>query len=177
MTLPSADPSCHSPVPPEQWSAAKPVVKATVVRQEAAGVWLSTPVSTSCSGCQQQDSCSSGLLAKALPVRQQQLFLPDQPQLLPGQQVEITVAADAVLRSALLVYLLPICIFISAAAFGQAMVWHELFTLLVSLFVTALTFRTVRGIEQKRSTQLQISLVRVLPDIQVTELPSADSSA
>jgi sigma-E factor negative regulatory protein RseC len=176
MSTSSVDKSCHSPQPPDAEQAEVIVVKATVVRQEAGGVWLATPVSTSCSGCQQQDSCSSGLVAKALPKREQQLFLADF-DLLPGQQVEISVSPGAILGSALLVYLLPLSIFIAALALGHALMWHELAALGVAMLATALTLLTVRRVEQARAGQLKIRLVRVLPQIAVMQQQVPGASA
>lgn len=177
MSTSSVDKSCHSPQPPDAKQAEAIMVKATVIRQEAGGVWLATPVSTSCSGCQQQDSCSSGLVAKALPKREQQLFLAEMPDLLPGQQVEISVSPGAILGSALLVYLLPLSIFIAALALGHALMWHELAALGVALLATALTLLTVRRVEQGRAGQLQVRLVRVLPQIAVMQQQVPGASA
>lgn len=177
MPTPAEDKSCYSAQPPESESAKAMLVTATVVRQDAAGVWLRTPVSTSCSGCQQQDSCSSGLVAKAMPVRQQQLFLAGVTDLLPGQQVEISLAPGAVLASALLVYLLPLSVFIAALMMGQVLLWHELVSMGWALLVTIFVFRAVRRIEQTRAGQLEIRLVRVLPDIAVMQHRATDAGA
>ena len=172
MTNSPEDKSCHIPQQNDASALQRLIVKATVVRQDAGGVWLSTPVSTSCSGCQQQDSCSSGLVAKALPIRQQQLFLADSSDLLPGQQVEICVEPGAVLRSALMVYLLPLFVFIAALALGHLQSWHELLQLGCAVVSTALTLWCVRRVELGRADQLSVQLVRVLPDISVLQQPA-----
>lgn len=175
MTMPSEDKSCHSLPPSEPITPSALVVKATVLRAEAAGVWLSTPVSTSCSGCQQQDNCSSGLVAKALPQRQQQLFLAGAVDLLPGQRVEISVEPGAVLHSALLVYLLPLLVFMATLALGHVQLWPELLQLAVALLSTTLTLWFVRRTERQRVDQLQVRLVRVLPEIALAQ-SSADGA-
>jgi sigma-E factor negative regulatory protein RseC len=177
MTSSPEDKACHSPHPSDTSSSQRLIVKATVLRQDAGGVWLSTPVSTSCSGCQQQDSCSSGLVAKALPVRQQQLFLAGCADLLPGQQVEICLEPGAVLQSALLVYLLPLCVFICTLALGHLQSWHELLQLGSAVISTALTLWCVRRVESGRADQLQVQLVRVLPDISVLQQPADGAPA
>jgi sigma-E factor negative regulatory protein RseC len=169
MTHSSDDKSCHTPHPSDELTIRQVVVKATVLRTDAGGVWVTSPVSTSCSGCQQQDSCSSGLVAKALPVRQQQLFVANVSGLLAGQQVEISVEPGAVLRSALLVYLLPLCVFIAALGLGYAQAWHELLQLAAALLATAFTLWLVRRVELNRADQLRVTLVRVLPDVIVLQ--------
>jgi sigma-E factor negative regulatory protein RseC len=177
MITPSEDKSCFAPQQPAAVPIQTLLVTATVLRQDSDGVWLSTPVSTSCSGCNQQDSCSSGLVAKALPVRQQQLFLAGAGTLLPGQQVEISVSPGAVLGSALLVYLLPLAVFIATLLIGQLLQWHELIALAGAMLATAAIFRVVQRVERGRAGQLQIHLVRVLPDLAVTQVPAAGRSA
>lgn len=177
MPTSAEDKSCYSAQPPESEAAKAMLVTATVLRQDSGGVWLYTPVSTSCSGCKQQDSCSSGLVAKAMPVRQQQLFLGGVTDLLPGQQVEISLAPGAVLTSALLVYFLPLCTFIAALMLGQLLQWHELVSLGWAALATALIFRVVKRVEQARAGQLEIRLVRVLPDITVVSHHAADAGA
>jgi sigma-E factor negative regulatory protein RseC len=177
MITPSEDKSCHTPRQPETAALQTLLVTATVLRQDDDGVWLSTPLSTSCSGCNQQDSCSSGLVAKALPVRQQQLFLAGAATLLPGQQVEISVSPGAILGSALLVYLLPLAVFIATLLLGQLLQWHELAALAGAILATAAVFRSVQRIERGRAGQLQIQLVRVLPDLAVTQVSATGRSA
>lgn len=177
MTMSNQDPSCHIPHPADALAPQQILVKATVLRSDAGGVWLSTPVSTSCSGCQQQNNCSSGLVAKALPVRQQQLFLADSADLLPGQQVEIWVEPGAVLRSALMVYLLPLVVFIAVLALGHLQFWHELLQLAVAMGCTALALGCVRRLELVRADQLRVHLVRVLPDIAVLQQPEQRTPA
>lgn len=177
MITPSEDKSCHTPQQPETAALQTLLVTATVLRQDGDGVWLSTPLSTSCSGCNQQDSCSSGLVAKALPVRQQQLYLAGAATLLPGQQVEISVSPGAILGSALLVYLLPLLVFIATLLFGQLLQWHELTALAGAMLSTAAVFRSVQRVERRRAGQLQIQLVRILPDLAVTQVSAAGRSA
>ena len=177
MSTPSDHKFCHTPQQQETATLQTLLVTATVLRQDGDGVWLSTPLSTSCSGCNQQDSCSSGLVAKALPVRQQQLFLAGAATLLPGQQVEISVSPGAILGSALLVYLLPLTVFIATLLLGQLLQWHELAALAGAIVATAAVFRSVQRIELGRAGQLQIQLVRVLPDLAVTQVSAAGRSA
>ncbi len=159
-------PSCHSPVPD---AGSQSIVVATVQKVETDGVWLSTPTSTSCSSCEQQGQCSSGLIAKALPVRQQQLFLAGSTGLLPGQQVEIAVSPGAVLQSALRVYLFPLLAFLAALLLGNSLLWPEWLQLATALSVTATVFGWVRRVESHQSAQLEIRLLRVLPQLAVQQ--------
>lgn len=146
-------------------------VTATVIARQRDGCYLQVPVSTSCSGCSQQQQCSSGLPAKALPQRQQQLWLAgaDSPEV--GQQVLISIQPKAVLRSALLVYLLPLLVFIAVLLLADSLQWPELLQLTAAFGSTVLVLALVRRIEQQRADQLEIRLLKILPAIRVNQLP------
>ncbi len=138
------------------------VVAATVQSVQADGCWLQVPLSTSCSGCSQQDHCSSGVLAKALPKRQQLLWLAGHHSLEVQQQVRISVTPKAVLQSALLVYLLPLLSFLAALLLSASWQLTEPAQLLCALTAAALCLLQVRRIEARRADQLQ---VRLLPPV------------
>lgn len=135
---------------------------ATVERQTDDGVWVSTKTSTTCSSCQQQDNCASGVVAKAFPQRRQELFVHTDRILFKGQQVEIAIESSAVLQSSLLVYGMPILgFFIGMLATQHAGEgWQVLAGLLFALLAGVVVWR----LEQHRQDRLSVSLVRVLAD-------------
>lgn len=153
----TTDQQQHSCDTPEQL-----VVTATVQSIQADGCWLQVPLSTSCSGCSQQDHCSSGVLAKALPKRQQLLWLGGSHALQLDQQVRISVTPKAVLQSALLVYLLPLLSFLVVLLLTASWQLSELVQLLSAVVAAALCLLQVRRIETRRADQLQ---VRLLPPV------------
>jgi sigma-E factor negative regulatory protein RseC len=158
--LMSADDQLHGCDTPEQL-----VVSATVQTVLADGCWLQVPLSTSCSGCSQQDHCSSGVLAKALPKRQQLLWLAGSHALEVHQQVRISVTPKAVLQSALLVYLLPLLSFLAALLLTASWQWSELAQLLSALALAAGSLRLVHRIEARRADQLQVRLLPMIGEI------------
>lgn len=135
---------------------------ATVERQTEDGVWVSTKTSTTCSSCQQQDNCASGVVAKAFPQRRQELFVHTDRILLKGQQVEIAIESTAVLQSSMMVYGMPLLgFFIGILATQQAGEgWQVLTGLLLALCAGAVVWR----LEQQRQDRLSVRLVRVLAD-------------
>ncbi|OBP13894.1 hypothetical protein A5320_14560 [Rheinheimera sp. SA_1] len=144
---------------------------ATVVQIEPAGVWLQTKVVSSCQSCSANDSCTSGVVAKAMTRRDYRFFLqqtPATPELLVGQQVRIGIAEDVLVRSALLVYLLPLMMFIAALGLAFYSGWSEggqLLAALVGGFAGMLLARKLSaGIG---SVQQQVHLLAVLPNLTI----------
>lgn len=147
-------------------------VTATVIASTSDGCYLEVPVSTSCSGCSQQQQCSSGLLAKALPTRRQQLWLYCEAPPQVGEQVLISIQPKAVLYSALLVYLLPIVVFMAVLLLADSNQWPEAVQLISAVGSAAITLWFVRQLEGRRADQLEIKLLQVLPTLSVNQLPS-----
>ena len=144
---------------------------ATVVQVEAQGVWLQTKVVSSCQSCSANDSCTSGVVAKAMTRRDYRFFLQHseaEPELLVGQQVRIGIAEDVLVKSALLVYLLPLVLFIGALALAFYVGWSEggqLLAALVGGFCGMLFARKLSaGIG---SVQQQVHLLAVLPNLSI----------
>lgn len=135
---------------------------ATVERHTEHGVWVSTRTSTTCSSCQQQDNCASGVIAKAYPARRQQLFVATDRLLVSGQKVEIAIESHAVLQSSLLVYGLPILgFFVGVLATSQ---FAEGWQVLTGVALAVGAGLCARMLEQRRQDRLSVSLVRVLAD-------------
>lgn len=140
--------------------------QATVEQVTDTGVWVSTRTLTTCSSCQQQNNCATGVIAKALPGREQRLFVPTDRPLLTGQQVEISIESDAVLQSSLLVYGMPLLGFfiglLAAAAAGGSEGWQ----LFAGLSLAVLAASVVWYLERQRQDRLTVSLVRVLMPVE-----------
>ncbi|RVU41659.1 sigma E positive regulator RseC/MucC [Rheinheimera riviphila] len=144
---------------------------ATVVQIEPAGVWLQTKVVSSCQSCSANDSCTSGVVAKAMTRRDYRFFLQHteaDEELLVGQQVRIGIAEDVLVKSALLVYLLPLVLFIGALALAFYGGWSEggqLLAAMVGGFAGMLLARKLSsGIG---SVQQQVHLLAVLPNLTI----------
>jgi len=138
------------------------VEQAVVEQIVDGGVWVSTNTSTTCSSCQQQEHCSSGIVAKALPVRRQRLFVPTEELLLTGQNIEIAIEGSAVLQSALWVYLAPVfALFLGMLALAETGV-GEPFQLLGGVLCAMLMLAGVSRLERRRHDQLQVRIHRLL---------------
>jgi len=144
---------------------------ATVVQVETAGVWLQTKVVSSCQSCSAQDSCTSGVVAKAMTRRDYRFFLQHtavDPELLVGQQVRIGIAEDVLVKSALLVYLLPLLLFITALGLAFYAGWGEGGQLLVAITGGIAGMCLARKLStQIGSVQQQVQLLAVLPHLSI----------
>ncbi len=142
---------------------------ATVIRVETDGVWVKTQAKTTCGACQQQDSCTSGVVAKALTPKEPRLFIPTEVAVLPGQQVRIGLHETALTQAALRVYLVPIVAFMLAMGLLVQMGANEGVQLLGGLLGSGLGLLLVRRSEQKREKSLQVSLLEVLPTLAISQ--------
>ena len=142
---------------------------ATVIGVEADGVWVKTQAKTTCGACQQQDSCTSGVVAKALTPKEPRLFIPTAVAVLPGQQVRIGLHETALTQAALRVYLVPIVAFMLAMGLLVQIGANEGVQLLGGLLGSGLSLLLVRRSEQKREKSLQVSLLEVLPTLAVSQ--------
>lgn len=141
---------------------------ATVIAVETDGVWVKTQAKTTCGACQQKDSCTSGVVAKALTPKEPRLFVVTQEPLLAGQQVRIGLDETALTQSALRVYLLPLLVFIISMALAVNAGFSEPLQLLIAMVLSASSLVLVRTIESRRAKSLTVSLLAVLPSIAVT---------
>ena len=142
---------------------------ATVVDVEATGVWLQTKVVSTCQSCSAQDSCTSGVVAKAMTRRDYRFFLSQTtPDLLVGQQVRIGISEDVLVKSALLVYLLPLLMFIGALSFAYAGGCSESIQLVVGLAGGGSGMLLARQFGKRiGSVQQQVQLLAILPNLSI----------
>ncbi|MFO7641648.1 MAG: SoxR reducing system RseC family protein [Candidatus Competibacteraceae bacterium] len=94
--------------------------RAMVVAVEEGYVWLETQRRSSCGGCQASGGCGVATLAKLWPGQRTRVRAIAEPGLRPGDEVMVGLAEGALLRGALLVYLLPLALLLAGALLGQA---------------------------------------------------------
>ena len=141
---------------------------ATVMKTDADGVWLQTKVTSSCQSCSANDSCTSGVVAKAMTRRDYQFFLPNHTDLLPGQQVRIGIADGVLMKSALLVYLLPLFGFMAGAGLGVLLQWSEGWQLLLAFGFGAAAMLLARmGAGRIGSATEQVQILAILPHLHI----------
>lgn len=137
---------------------------AVVVKTEADGVWLKTQSKTSCSTCQANSDCGTGVVSKALTPRENVFFVAGNESLLPGQMVKIAVSERELLSAAALAYIWPLLCLIVAAWGLQTLGASDLFVALGSLTSMFVAFALVR-LRRQKSVYEPVQIVKVLPEI------------
>lgn len=107
---------------------------AKIVAIKGESLVIESEIKSSCSGCQQVDSCASGQVAKAIPHRKLTVELNSNLALQVGDSVVIGIPENNVLSSAVQVYAFPILGLIFGSAIGQYLLMqnvinHELIAL------------------------------------------------
>lgn len=132
-------------------------------------IWVETQIKTTCGGCQAQDNCGTGVVAKAFAPKKDQLILRCKHAAKVGQRVKLGIEENHLLSASALVYLLPLMMMIVSAVAAQYFLplWglqHELWVVAVSFFSTALTFYWLR-VKSKNTNdhRLQPKLLAILP--------------
>lgn len=99
-----------------------------VVALEPGAVWVETSRKSTCSGCSASKGCGQGLMDRlGVPERRGLIRALSDLHLQVGDSVVVGIGEDALLRGAVLVYLLPLLMLFAAALlvaqFGVAEPW------------------------------------------------------
>lgn len=82
---------------------------------------VSTKIQNTCDHCEQSSHCGTGLLARYLAPKPENLKLHTQLPLQPGQQVKIGLPESLLLKLAFAIYVMPILILVLSATLLTAM--------------------------------------------------------
>lgn len=140
---------------------------ATVKKLNQDSAVLSTSVKQSCAGCEQTASCGTGVIARYLAPKVDDLVVKlDGHNLCEGQSVVIGLSERAMLKMAALVYLAPILIFIVSAISLSLIfpVMHELWGLLLSALLTTQYYWLLKGwLSRVGRKSFETHIVKTLP--------------
>lgn len=124
---------------------------------------------SSCSHCSSSESCSTGVVSKALGSKVLRWTLSTTQIVKEGQMVEIGFPEKSLLESAALVYLLPLVMLIIGALCGQSLSSHyfsgnELVVILCSVAFAWLGIEFAKRFSKvlERRSGKEVVLVRVL---------------
>lgn len=144
--------------------------QATVTQLHLHSVTVESHIKSTCSQCQQVDSCGSGQVAKALPHKKLSLEIPTALKLNIDDQVIIAIPEKYLLRTAWQVYLWPLIGLIFAAGIGQLMLInglfnHEIFVILLSIIGGVLGHKLVVWWQNytNQNEQLIPKITKVIP--------------
>jgi sigma-E factor negative regulatory protein RseC len=99
--------------------------QAIVVDSEGGYVWVQTQRKSSCESCSVKGGCGTGVLAKVLGTKVNQIKCLNNKQLKIGDQVVIGIDENALLSGSFLVYLLPLLLMLVSG--GLAIGFSQLF--------------------------------------------------
>ncbi|WP_325891686.1 SoxR reducing system RseC family protein [Grimontia sp. NTOU-MAR1] len=123
---------------------------------------------TSCGSCASKNNCGTGIVSNALPGKVLDIRVPSEKPVNVGTLVEIGLEEQTVLRSALVVYILPLLFAITGAVFGQFLAdliaAGEGVIILSSVLAGGLGFLVARNFSRKleQDTGATPKLLRIL---------------
>jgi sigma-E factor negative regulatory protein RseC len=88
-------------------------------RNDLQYILVETQIKTTCGGCQANDDCGTGIVAKAFSPKKEQLYLLCESAVKVGQGVKLGIPEERLLSASALVYLLPLVVMLSAALAAQ----------------------------------------------------------
>lgn len=139
---------------------------AFVVETGAGYVWVETQRRSACGACSTNESCGTATLAKVWSGRRTRIRALSELPLHPGDEVIVGLAEGALLRGAVLAYLLPLALLLAGALLGQAVFASagEEPVILLGALGLGLGFLILRALSQRfqNDTRLQPVVLRRL---------------
>jgi sigma-E factor negative regulatory protein RseC len=143
-------------------------------------IWVETQIKTTCGSCEAQSNCGTSTIAKAFAPKHEQLCFDYDHPISIGQKVKLGIPEESLLTASFLVYLLPLCVLLFCAAFGQFFLPYlgllaEGWIILFAGLATLMSFKVV-GFYLKKTNQQNFypRILAVLPteieQIQVQQL-------
>lgn len=132
-------------------------------------IWVETQIKTTCGGCQLNNDCGTGALAKAFTPKSEQLVLRCQQAAKVGQLVKLGIPENNLLRASAMVYMFPLMVMIAAASLSQWLlpmfdITSELGVIGLTVLSAALSFRAVRHyLMQTQHQGYQPRLLAIMP--------------
>ncbi|WP_251357931.1 SoxR reducing system RseC family protein [Kangiella sp. TOML190] len=137
-----------------------------VVEIKGETAWVQTLGKTSCNSCQVNSSCGTGIISKAFGERSFITPMTNQLKARVGDQVEVGIPEDLVVKSSFLVYLLPLACMMLTAFLSRWLfaALAEPYVIAMALMGLLLGFYGVRLIGQKNSKnkRLEPVLLRIV---------------
>jgi len=95
------------------------VITAVERRNKLQYIRVETQIKSTCGGCQANDDCGTGIVAKAFSPKKEHLYLPCEQAAKVGQEVKLGIPEERLLSASALVYLLPLMAMLGAAMATQ----------------------------------------------------------
>lgn len=141
----------------------------TIVAADGKFIWVETQIKTTCGGCQANDHCGTGVVAKAFAPKTDTLKLPCSEPAEVGQQVKIGIPENRLVEASALVYMVPMITLVASALLASLILpgvglEHEGFVILFAFVATALSTVGVRRyLQSDKSGAYEPLLLGLLP--------------
>lgn len=129
--------------------------RAQVVAVDEGWVTLSTTLKSGCQSCQQVSHCGAGILSKIQQQRQRELVVFSPQPVQPGEWVDVCIPDAVITKFSLLVFGLPLLLFIVSALLLQLVGAPEGAVIMTAAGVFAASFWGLRRYLRGRDMQLR----------------------
>lgn len=122
-------------------------------------VEVATKLKSGCSGCAHQNHCGAGLLSKALPQRNGRIEFAMEHSFQVGEQVELLMPEQSMVRYSLLLYGIPMLALMLSAMVGHWL-WpnHELLVIGFTAAITGISLVLLKRYLHGRNGQIRQAL-------------------
>jgi len=115
---------------------------------------------SACSSCQNKNSCGVGVISKTFSDKTQQFKVPYKEGMEVNKFIELHINNDDLIKSAVLVYLVPLIFFISSALIAkQFHIANEGLIILIAIISAAAGFILTRIISNKLFPQKYVNQI------------------
>jgi len=118
--------------------------KAKVVGCDENTVWLEAERQSTCSSCRLKQGCGTGLLADHVGKRFSQISVAKIHDVSVGQQVNLAIPEQTLLRGAFLMYILPLVLMFLFAALAEFLKFNEVVEIFAGMSGLCIGFFLVR---------------------------------
>ncbi|WP_017445828.1 SoxR reducing system RseC family protein [Gayadomonas joobiniege] len=137
-------------------------------RYDSQLIWVETQIKTTCSSCQHNSECGTGLLARAMTRRKNQVLVVCEKEVVAGEEVTIAVSEDNLVSGAGYLYGVPLFLLMASLISGGQLFANELLLLAFSALVTGSGLLLVKAFLNRTSAKRALpSVVDKLPSVQI----------
>ncbi len=139
-----------------------------VTAVSAEHIWVETQIKTTCSGCEQNTHCGTGMVAKTVASKSQTIKLVCHEQAVVGQQVKLGLPEQTLVAVSALFYLFPLFMMILVGAMAEFFaarlgLMSELWVIVSSLLALLGSFYLVsQWLRGKKSESYQPQLLSLI---------------
>lgn len=139
-------------------------------------IWVETRIKTTCSGCEQNTHCGTGIVAKTVANKSQTIKLPCDEKAIVGQQAKLGLPEQTLVGISALFYLFPLVVMIIVGVIAelvsaQLALNNEFGVIVSSLLALLGSFYLVsQWLKGKKSESYQPQLLSLV-SVQATDIP------